>query len=103
MNDSSPIKRFTRQEREDYLERFDASGLSAMRFAREHGLKYATLLYWLKSRRKAVKPQSFVELSVDDRREPSAAIEIFLDGGISLRVSTAAMATRLIKELGAPC
>jgi hypothetical protein len=39
MNDSSPIKRFTRQEREDYLERFDASGLSAMRFAREHGLK----------------------------------------------------------------
>jgi hypothetical protein len=103
MSDSFPNKRFTRREREDFLSRFDASGLNAKRFARERALKYATLLYWLKARRESPKAQSFVELSVDDRRESSGTIEIFLDGGVSLRVFTAGVAARLLKELGARC
>lgn len=102
--DTTPRKRYTRAEREDYLDRFDQSGMSAKRFASEEGLKYPTFAYWLKARREAAKPQSFVELEIGRNAASGAgSIEIFLPGGASLRTSDAASAASLLRELGLAC
>lgn len=102
--DTTPRKRYTRAERDDYLERFDQSGMSAKRFASEVGLKYPTFAYWLKARREAAKPQSFVELEIDKPRPGDASsIEIFLPSGASLRAFDAASAASLLRELGLAC
>lgn len=39
------------QQRETMLDAFEASGQSALAFARSHGVKYQTFVSWLRKRR----------------------------------------------------
>jgi transposase-like protein len=43
--------RFTPEQRDSILVAFDRCGVSAMAFARQHGLKYQTFISWLRKRR----------------------------------------------------
>ncbi len=43
--------RFTPAQRREFLDAFDRSGLSAMAFARSHGVCYQTFIAWLRKRR----------------------------------------------------
>ena len=42
----------SRERRESWLEEYDRSGMSAVKFAQYVGNKYSTLAYWLQSRRR---------------------------------------------------
>lgn len=105
MTTATHRKRYTLAEREQYLSRFDGSGLSAKAFAEGEGLKYPTFAYWLKARRESSRPQSFVELQIEEPVAGSASrsIELFLPSGASLRASDAASAAALLRELGLAC
>jgi len=50
-----------------HLERFRASGLSQGRYCKEHGLKQATLAYWLSKNRSG--EHGFVALAPQPREE----------------------------------
>lgn len=103
MDTHSKRRRFTHDERRAYLDSFEASELSAKRFAEQAGIRYPTFAYWLKSRREPEREQSFVELSIGERRAESGAVEIFLPGGASARAADAATAAALLRELGLAC
>jgi hypothetical protein len=47
-----------RERRDALLEEYDRSGMSGVRFAKYVGIKYATLAYWLKRRRRLGKRES---------------------------------------------
>lgn len=46
----------SREERDRVLAAFDASGMTQSAFARREGVKYHTLVHWLRERRRAAKP-----------------------------------------------
>ncbi|MFU8892295.1 MAG: IS66 family insertion sequence element accessory protein TnpA [Luteolibacter sp.] len=43
--------RYSPEQKQALIEAFEASGLSAPRFATLHGVNYQTLVYWMKKRR----------------------------------------------------
>ena len=43
--------RFTTDQRQALIDAYDASGMSAMAFARKHGVHYSTFIAWLRKRR----------------------------------------------------
>jgi len=114
--------RFTADQRKALLDGFEGSGLSASRFAAQHGVKYTTFANWLQQRRKSRPgglslpapsgPTSFVLAEVS-RDVPSVAsisppLEVTLPGGAKLLVSDTAqahLAAALIREFttGQPC
>ena len=116
--------RFTADQRKALLDGFEGSGLSASRFAAQHGVKYTTFANWLQQRRKTrsnglslpvapAGPTSFVlaEVSGDVPSADaisSASLEVTLPGGAKLLVcdvTQAHLAAALIRELtvGQPC
>ena len=50
--------RFDLRHREALLEAFQASGQTAMAFARQHGVKYQTFIAWQRKRREAAARRS---------------------------------------------
>ena len=114
--------RFTPDQRRTLLDGFEGSGLSASRFAAQHGVKYTTFANWVQQRRRSgpagLAPTasegstSFVLAEVS-RDVPSASaisapLEVSLAGGAKLLVSDtdqALLAAALIRELTAarPC
>ena len=95
-------KRYSRDEREGYVERFEKSGLSARAFALAEGIGYPSLLRWLKAGRRAERKRSFVELEVPLGGSASG-VEIFLRDGTAMRVADTSSAVELLKELGLGC
>lgn len=110
--------RFTPEQKKTMVDAYHASGLSAPRFAAQHGVSYQTLIYWIKKEKQsaASPPQDsppFFSLipTVIESSETSAAheaMEVSLPGGARLRITSAkhiALAVALIRELQAvkPC
>ena len=73
-------RRYTSAQREDILERFRESGLSASRFCKEASLSYPTLKRWLGPGE--TEPMSFVE--VESPAPPARRFAVALGDGLWL-------------------
>ena len=115
----------TPERREMLLEEYDRSGMSGIRFAQYVGIKYTTLVYWLKRRRHQRQRQkllmkagvdtepsksnaTWIEAVVDKNgsqaRAPAGALRIYFAAGAYCQISSAAeltLAAELLGRLGA--
>ena len=120
--DSRRQIRISRKKREALLAEFDKSGMSGSKFAKQEGIKYTTLAYWLQKRRrprsKTILAQKSVpgtrnkvrwlEAVVDDpqNKEPpmlaTATLVVHGPGGVRLELSDdkqVKLAAQLLREL----
>ena len=106
--------RFTPAQRQELLDAYNRSGLSAMAFARSHGVCYQTFIAWHRKRRKqATLPPThsgpaFAEVLVTDRQPacPSAALRVILPCGSIIEIASRAalpLAVELLSTLRRPC
>ncbi len=106
--------RFTPAQRQELLDAYNRSGLSAMAFARSHGVCYQTFIAWHRKRRKqATLPPThsgpaFAEVLVTDRQPacPSAALRVILPCGSIIEIASRAalpLAVELLSTLSRPC
>ena len=111
--------RYTPEQKKTMVDAYRASGLSAPRFAAHHGLKYQTLISWIKKEKLPAtptapdaSPSSFFSLvpALIEGSGTSArdSMEISLPGGARLSITSAhhvALAAALIRELehAKPC
>jgi transposase-like protein len=112
--------RYTSEQKKTMVDAYRASGLSAPRFAAHHGVKYQTLISWIKKEKQPstptlpdASPSSFFSLvpALIEGSGTSAArdsMEIFLPGGARLSITSAnqvALAVALIRQLepARPC
>lgn len=100
------------EQRRLILAEFERSGLSAVQFAKQAGLKYSTLAAWvLRERRsKSPSPAPAVRLleavASPAQGGTSSALILQLPGGARLEVNNtpqAALAAELIRALAKPC
>ena len=104
--------RYSREQRQDLLEAFDRSGLSAMSFSRQHGVSYQTFIAWLRKRRESgdIPPPNapaFAEVMLQQpAHDLSAGLRILLPCGTVIEVpcrSALSLAAELITALRRPC
>jgi len=106
--------RFTPAQRQELLDAFDRSGLTAMAFARGHGVCYQTFIAWQRKRREqlTIPPthsgQAFAEVLVADRQPacPSAALRVILPCGSIIEIASRAavpLAIELLSTLRHSC
>jgi len=115
----------TPERRDMLLEEYDRRGMSGIRFAQYVGIKYTTLAYWLKRRRRQRQREkllmktsadkepggsnaSWIEAVVDksgsQTREKAGALRIYFAGGAYCQISSVgevALAVELLGRLGA--
>ena len=88
-------------ERKRLLCAYDRSGLTQGAFSRQEGIKYSTLVWWLKQRResnRAGKPITFEQYRIGERVH-TAGLEVVLPDGTRLRGGDPAMLAELVKAL----
>lgn len=104
--------RFTPAQREELLGAYDRSAMSAMAFAKQHGVAYQTFIAWLRKRRQSadVLPPdvpAFAEVMLHSPPPAcAAALRIVLPCGTLLEISSRAalpLAAELIQTLRRPC
>jgi len=106
--------RFTPAQRQELLDAFDRSGLSAMAFARGHGVCYQTFIAWQRKRREQQalpvthSGPAFAEVLVADRQLacPSAALRVILPCGSIIEIASRValpLAVELLSTLRRPC
>jgi transposase-like protein len=105
--------RFTQDQRQALLDAYDASGLSAMAFARGHGVHYQTFIAWLRKRREHARPPdgsspAFAEVifAGSDPGATAHALRILLPCGAVIEVGSSAalpLAVELLTTLRRPC
>ena len=104
--------RYSPAQRQDLLEAYDRSGLSAMSFSGQHGVHYQTFIAWLRKRRQNPDPAevagpAFAEVFLDGpAASAAAALRISLPCGAVIEVSSRAalpMAAELLTALRRPC
>lgn len=104
--------RFTPEQRGELLDAFGRSGLSAMAFARNHGVNYQTFIAWLRKRREAdVAPAAgpaFAELLLEGPAPATsaAALRVLLPCGAAIELASRAalpLAVELLNSLRRPC
>ena len=104
--------RYSREQRQDLLEAFDRSGLSAMSFSRQHGVSYQTFIAWVRKRRECgdillPNAPAFAELMLQQpSHDLSTGLRILLPCGMVIEVpcrSALPLATELITTLRRPC
>lgn len=104
--------RYSPAQRQELLDAFAGSGMSAMGFSRQHGVHYQTFIAWLRKRREnsstEVHGPAFAEILLDGpaSANPSAALRIVLPCGTVIElVSRAALplALELLTNLRRPC
>lgn len=114
----------TAERREQLLDEFERSGLSAVRYAEVVGVKYQTLATWLQKRRRArgaypkvpakraLKSQSvqWLEAVVQEARqaggETAEEIVVEVPGGGRVQINNSrqvVLAAALLRELEKPC
>jgi hypothetical protein len=113
----------SRERRESLLAEYDRSGMSGVRFAQYAGVKYSTLAYWLRSRRRqrprekllvkvgagpepGQNNRAWIEALVENGSpsgRPAGGLRIYFAGGAYCQIgSTAevALAAQLLAQLG---
>ena len=106
--------RFTRDQRQALLDAYDSSGLSAMAFARGHGVHYQTFIAWLRKRRDYASPSdasspAFAEVLFAGSEPGTAtthALRILLPCGAVIEVGSCAalpLAVELLTALRRSC
>jgi transposase-like protein len=104
--------RYTAGQRQELLQAFDRSGLSAMAFSRHHGVSYQTFIAWLRKRRhsgEALPPgvPAFAEVMLQQPSPaPGTALRIVLPCGTALEVASRAalpLAAELLQTLRRLC
>ena len=104
---SRPRRRFTADERANFVALYRQGGLRQRAFARQHGIKLGTLQQWL-SRLKTQRSSmcnGFQELIVPLTSSPWAA-EIHLSPEITIQLGSQAtnqLITQLLGSLRRPC
>lgn len=89
------------EERERLLASFDQSALTQRAFAKREGIKYSTLVWWLKQRRereRGDKPVRFAQYQIGGLAT-MARVEVVLPDGTQVRGSDASAVTELVKAL----
>lgn len=103
--------RFSRQQREALVDAFEASGMSAMAFAKDHGVNYQTFVSWVRKRRESPQGElaagqpAFAEVMLD-HAAASVGLEVRLPGGLVLGIadrSSLPLAIELIRLLQRSC
>ena len=103
---------FAPSHRESLLDAFEGSGMSAMAFAAQHGVKYPTFMAWRKKRRLSAgeAPQdgpAFAEVMVGEPRGAAGeALRVVLQCGTSIEITgrvSLTLAAELIRSLRGPC
>lgn len=107
--------RVSPERRQQLLDEFDRSGLSAARFTRLHQINYQTFMGWRKKRRRQQPNKrpvealpskvEFREVMVGETPESTTFLEIEIAGDIRLRISNreqAALAADFIRQLHKP-
>lgn len=93
------------RERERLLAAYDASGLTQAAFARREGIRYYTLIDWLRQRRwggvspvvgERGKPAGFVEVKLPGS---GYGVEVVLPGGVVVRAQRAEEAVACVRGL----
>ena len=104
--------RYTVGQRQQLLEAFDRSGLSAMAFSKQHGVSYQTFIAWLRKQRQAgesLPPDvpAFAEVMIKEPASPQAPVlRVVLPCGTALEVTSHAalpLAAELLQSLRRPC
>ena len=102
--------RFTPEQRAELLDAFARSGLSAMAFARGHGVNYQTFIAWLRKRREAeLAPPAgaaFAELLLDESGPAAAGLRVTLPCGAAIELASRAalpLVVELLSLLRRPC
>lgn len=104
--------RYTVGQRQQLLEAFERSGLSAMAFTKQHGVSYQTFIAWLRKRRQSSEDlppgvPAFAEVMLQDPPPaPNAGLRIVLPCGTALEVASRAalpLAAELLQSLRRPC
>lgn len=98
---SSTRRRTDATQREQLLEAFDRSGLSAAEFARQHRLNYTTFYGWRYRRDRAKGLPTFVQVEVAPTARPT---ELLIEVGAAARIrlhceGQIALAARLLHQL----
>ena len=91
-----------REERERILAAYDESGLTQRAFAKREGVKYSTLVWWLKQRRERDRggaPVRFEEVRLESAPEQAGSLEVVLVDGTRVRGSHPAMVAQLVRTL----
>ena len=108
-NESKPTqrKRFTREQRQEILERFHQSGLKQQDFVLREGISKASLGKWLHAERRPtkarVKPVKFQEVSLPPLGA-RWAVEVISPRNWTLRLAQGTSSQALRELLGAlPC
>jgi hypothetical protein len=105
---------FTPAQRGAMLDAFERCGVSAMSFARQHGLKYQTFISWLRKRREERERQvddggGFAEVVLGPPSDPgpgAPGLRVELPGGAILYVTSRAalpLAAELLNSLRRSC
>ena len=102
--------RTSREQRRLILAEFERSGMSAAQFARQTGLKYSTLAYWVQHHRRRRRPARRSPLRLLEAvvaPSPSAAtLQVLLPGGARLEIREAGqvpLAAALVHALEKSC
>jgi len=105
--------RASKEQRQAILDGFARSGVSAVQFAKQTGLKYSTLAGWLQRYRRSkplrrARPLRLLEAVVESGSElaTGGGLVLELPGGIRLLVADqkqVALAAVLVRELAKPC
>jgi transposase-like protein len=110
--------RYTPEQKKTMVDAYRASGLSALRFAANHGVNYQTLIYWIKKDKQPAPSTSqnsspffsLIPALIEDSGTSAAreSMEISLPGGATLRITSThhvSLAAALIRQLehGKPC
>jgi transposase-like protein len=102
--------RTSREQRHLILAEFERSGVSAVQFARQTGLKYSTLAGWVSRHRRAegrdrVQPVRLLEAVVAPSTA-AAALPVQLPGGAQMEIRQASqipLAAALVRALEKSC
>jgi transposase-like protein len=104
--------RYSPDQRQELLDAFERSGLSAMAFSKQHGVCYQTFIAWLRKRRpcgEILTPgaPAFAEVMLQNPPPPQgSALRIVLPCGTLLEVASRAalpLAAELLQSLRRPC
>jgi transposase-like protein len=109
--DSKGRLRTSKEQRRIILGEFERSGLSAVQFAQQTGLKYSTLAGWLQRYRRSQSPGRaravrLLEAVVEPNNSDKLPLVLELPGGARMEIKDAqqaALAGALLRTLAKPC